>query len=142
MVDITILHGPNLNLTGLREPSIYGDLTLAQINEKLTYLANPLSVDCRQSNSEAELIDWVQQINSRYIIINPAAFTHSSIALRDAFLAVKTPFVEVHMSNIYSRESFRHKSYLADIAAGIISGFGWESYVLALHYVRNQLLKQ
>lgn len=134
-----IVHGPNLNLLGVREPEIYGGVTLQDINRNLSRLAENTSVklDFFQSNAESALIERVQQTMSdgtRFIIINPAAYTHTSIALRDALAAVKHPFIEVHLSNIYSRESFRQKSYFSDLAIGVISGLGAKGYELALEY--------
>ncbi|MDO9312812.1 MAG: type II 3-dehydroquinate dehydratase [Nitrosomonas sp.] len=137
--NILIIHGPNLNLLGVREPEIYGGATLQDINRNLSRLAENagIKVDFFQSNAESALIDRVQQTmndGTDFIIINPAAYTHTSIALRDALAAVKLPFIEVHLSNIYSRESFRQKSYFSDLAIGIISGFGAKGYELALEY--------
>ncbi len=137
--NILIIHGPNLNLLGVREPEIYGGTTLQDINRNLSRLTESTGVklDFFQSNAESALIDRVQQTMSDgtdFIIINPAAYTHTSIALRDALAAVKLPFIEVHLSNIYSRESFRQKSYFSDLAIGIISGFGAKGYELALEY--------
>ncbi|MDP1548600.1 MAG: type II 3-dehydroquinate dehydratase [Nitrosomonas sp.] len=137
--NILIIHGPNLNLLGVREPEIYGGATLQDINRNLSRLAENagIKVDFFQSNAESALIDRVQQTmgdGTDFIIINPAAYTHTSIALRDALAAVKLPFIEVHLSNIYSRESFRQKSYLSDLAIGIISGLGAKGYELALEY--------
>ncbi|MCX7117998.1 MAG: type II 3-dehydroquinate dehydratase [Legionellales bacterium] len=140
MKKILVLHGPNLNLLGLREPSTYGATTLAEINqllEKKASLAH-LALIAKQSNSEAELIEFIHQslqVPYDYLIINPAAFTHSSIALRDALLAVKIPFIEIHISNIYARESFRQHSYFSDIAEGVITGFGSNGYLLALQAI-------
>lgn len=137
--NILIIHGPNLNLLGVREPEIYGGVTLQDINRNLSRLAEDAGVklDFFQSNAESALIDRVQQTmndGTDFIIINPAAYTHTSIALRDALAAVKLPFIEVHLSNIYSRESFRQKSYFSDLAIGIISGLGAKGYELALEY--------
>ena len=141
---VLVLHGPNLNLLGLREPEHYGQDTLDAINSRLLEQAKTFGIDLEtfQSFSEAELISIVQsQANGDvgFIIINPAAFTHTSVAMRDALAAVKISFVEVHLSNIYARESFRHHSYFSDIAIGVISGLGAESYSLALTYVIHQL---
>ncbi len=137
--NILIIHGPNLNLLGVREPEIYGGATLQDINRNLSRLAENTGVklDFFQNNAESALIDRVQQTmgdGTDFIIINPAAYTHTSIALRDALAAVKLPFIEVHLSNIYSRESFRQKSYFSDLAIGIISGLGAKGYELALEY--------
>lgn len=136
---ILILHGPNLNMLGLREPEIYGDVTLADINRNLCQMTENAGVvlETFQSNAEAELIDRIQQALSDgtdFIIINPAAYTHTSVALRDALAAIRLPFIEVHLSNIFARESFRHKSYFSDLAVGVISGFGAKGYELALTY--------
>ncbi len=144
MKKILVLHGPNLNLLGTRETSIYGATTLEDINRGLINEAAQYGMDvhCYQSNSESELIEAIHNAgcdNTRYIIFNPAAYTHTSIALRDALCAVAIPFVEVHISNIYSREAFRRHSYFSDIAQGIISGFGAQSYVLALQAIIKEL---
>ena len=138
--NILVIHGPNLNLLGVREPEIYGDMTLQDINRGLCKLIENTNtkLDFFQSNAESALIDRIQQAMSdgtNFIIINPAAYTHTSIALRDALAAVKLPFIEVHLSNIYSRESFRQRSYFSDLAIGIISGLGAKGYELALEYV-------
>ena len=133
---ISIIHGPNLNLLGEREPDHYGTFSLAEINKRLINEAKALSVtiDIFQSNSESELIEKIQVNTSDFIIINPAAFTHSSIAMRDALSAKKIRFIEVHISNVFARESFRKESYFSDIAVGTISGLGAESYIAALTY--------
>ncbi len=140
MKKILVLHGPNLNLLGLRETSLYGDVTLEQINQQLTTQAESAGylLDAVQHNGEAELIQEIQTLATcpvDFIIINPAAYTHTSIAIRDALLAVSIPFIEVHMSNIYQREPFRHLSYFSDIAQGVIAGFGPEGYTLALQAI-------
>ncbi|MDF2939770.1 MAG: type 3-dehydroquinate dehydratase [Gammaproteobacteria bacterium] len=136
MLNILVIHGPNLNLLGIREPEIYGSDTLEQINERLVKLAkqNSAQVEIMQSNAEHELINSVQKAHGRidFIIINPAAFGHTSIALRDAFLAVGIPFIEVHLSNTDAREPFRQHSYLSDIAVGKIIGLGARGYEFAL----------
>lgn len=136
---ILVLHGPNLNLLGLREPQHYGNVTLDGINQALQSQAQAADValETFQSNSEAELVTKIQSLASgdvSFIIINPAAFTHTSIAMRDALSAVKVPFIEVHLSNVFAREAFRHHSYFTDIAIGIISGLGAQGYTLALDY--------
>lgn len=141
---ILVLHGPNLNLLGLREPEHYGNATLESINQRLGSLAQQAGVtlEAFQSNSEADLVGKVQATASNktdFIIINPAAFTHTSVALRDALAAVKTPFIEVHLSNVHAREAFRHHSYFSDIAVGVICGLGAQGYELALEYALNQL---
>ena len=136
MPTILVLNGPNLNLLGTREPEQYGNDTLADINERLIAIGQQQNcqVETLQSNSEVELVERIHQAlgNTDFIIINPAALTHTSVELRDALLGVEIPFIEVHLSNIYSRESFRHKSYLSDVAVGVISGLGAKSYELAL----------
>jgi 3-dehydroquinate dehydratase-2 len=147
MANILVLHGPNLNLLGAREPEKYGTTTLSEINGKLTELAGKLGHDLffLQSNSESILIDRIQQCTQEkidFIIFNPAAFTHTSIALRDALLAVNTPFTEVHLSNVFRREPFRQHSYFSDIAVGVISGLGAEGYQLALRYAHHHLTQQ
>ena len=135
-VKILVLHGPNLNLFGRREPHIYGTTTLAQINEKLTVLAGELgvAVETFQSNHEGALVDFVQQAAPRVdgFVVNAGAYTHTSIALRDALAGVARPYVEVHISNVFARERFRHRSFLAAGAVGIVSGFGVNSYRLGL----------
>jgi len=140
---ILVLNGPNLNLLGTREPEIYGHATLDTINSKLATQASEhgLKVEFLQSNAEAELINKVHQVRQQadFIIINPGAFAHTSIALRDALAGVNIPFFEVHISNIYRREAFRHHSYLADIAVGTLSGFGTDGYSLAMQAIINQL---
>jgi 3-dehydroquinate dehydratase-2 len=134
---ILVLNGPNLNLLGTREPEVYGTDTLEDIENNLQSLAlkNSINIDFYQSNSENELIERLhkaKQDSVDYIIINPGAFTHTSIALRDAFLGIDIPFIEVHISNIYSREEFRKKSYLSDISKGLITGLGVAGYEFAL----------
>lgn len=141
---ILVLHGPNLNLLGLREPEHYGNATLANINQTLlnqAKLAN-IELEAFQSNSEAELVAKIQSLATKktdFVIINPAAFTHTSVAMRDALSAVKVPFIEVHLSNVYAREAFRHHSYFTDIAVGIISGLGAKGYELALDYAIEKI---
>lgn len=133
---VLVLHGPNLNLLGTREPATYGADTLAGVEESLRALARELGVEVEffQSNSEGALVDAVQDACGRVdgIVANPAAYTHTSVALRDALLATALPFVEVHLSNVHAREPFRHRSLLADIAVGTVAGFGAESYRLGL----------
>lgn len=141
---ILVLHGPNLNMLGMREPEHYGRTTLAGINRQLTERAHAAGVtlEAFQSNSEAELVDKVQSLVSNkvdFVIINPAAFTHTSVALRDALATVKIPFVEVHLSNVHAREAFRHHSYFSDIAVGVICGLGAQGYALALDYALNTI---
>ena len=136
MARILVLHGPNLNLLGTREQSIYGTQSLETIDSALTTLAEDLGlhIDIRQSNSEGELVDWIQESGSGYqgIIINPAAYTHTSVALHDALKAVGIPAIEVHLSNTHAREEFRHHSYVSPVAHGIVVGFGAYGYELAL----------
>ena len=137
MGKILVLHGPNLNLLGRRGPDVYGAVTLAQINQDLTQQAQAAghSLEYLQSNAEFQLIDRIhaaKSANVDFILINPAAFTHTSVALRDALLAVSIPFIEVHLSNVYQREHFRHHSYFSDIAVGVICGLGAKGYSLAL----------
>jgi len=144
MASILVLHGPNLNLLGQREPGIYGADTLDSINGRLLAQAEAagLSLESLQSNHEGALVDSIQVAGSdgtAFVIINPAAFTHTSVALRDALLAVKLPFVEVHLSNVHARESFRHHSYFSDIAAGVIVGLGPQGYELALSHAIRRL---
>ncbi len=133
---ILILNGPNLNLLGKRQPEIYGSLTLEEIGREIRSLAKQLSVtvEIRQSNNEGELVDWIQQAPAQFgaIVINPAAYTHSSVAMRDAIIAAGIPTIEIHISNIYKREAFRKHSYIAGVAVGQITGFGVQSYLLGL----------
>ncbi|MEO0435777.1 MAG: type II 3-dehydroquinate dehydratase [Pseudomonadota bacterium] len=144
MARLLVLHGPNLNLLGQREPGIYGDVTLDAINTKLEQLAGEagVSLRCFQSNSEAELIEAIHNAatnGTEYVLINPAAFTHTSIALRDALAASELPFFEIHISNVHAREPFRHTSYFSDLAQGVICGFGPQGYELALGHVLSQI---
>lgn len=144
MASILVLHGPNLNLLGQREPDQYGHQTLEDINTELASFAQQchLQLTCFQSNAEHELIARIHQAFTDkvdYIIFNPAAFTHTSVALRDALLATAIPFIEVHLSRVAARETFRQVSYFSDIALGVISGFGGESYLLALQAIINRI---
>lgn len=137
MKKVLVIHGPNLNLLGQREKDIYGQLTLEEINEQLVSFAHGLGVELGilQSNHEGEIVDRIGRAKDDgfgAIVINPAAYTHTSVAIRDAILAVSLPAVEVHLSNIYAREDFRHKSLIAPVACGQISGFGVQSYLLGL----------
>jgi 3-dehydroquinate dehydratase-2 len=141
---ILVLHGPNLNLLGLREPEHYGSDTLSSINQTLTDIATRAGValEAFQSNTEGDLVTKIQSIATTkvdFVIINPAAFTHTSVAMRDALSAVKVPFIEVHLSNVYAREAFRHHSYFTDIAVGVISGLGAHGYTLALDYAIRRI---
>ena len=143
MIKILVIHGPNLNLLGIREPEVYGSDNLASIDQALAQLAaqHDAKLETFQSNIEGEIVDRIQQAGAdqtQFIIINPAAYTHTSIAIRDALLASKLCFIEVHLSNVYSREDFRKHSYLSDIAVGVISGFGKNSYLLAFQAAVDQ----
>lgn len=143
---ILFLNGPNLNLLGQREPGVYGRATLAAIEASVRERARQLkaAVDFRQSNLEGELVDWVQQARGKcdVIVLNAAAYTHTSLALRDAIAAVGVPTIEIHLSNVHAREEFRHKSLIAPVCCGVIMGFGEKSYVLAVeaavHVNENQ----
>ncbi len=140
--NILVLHGPNLNLLGTREPDVYGRVTLDEINARLTKLAEKQGskATCFQSNAEAALVERVQQARAdgtQFIVINPAAFTHTSVSLRDALAAVSIPFVEVHLSNVFAREPFRKESYFSDIAVGVISGLGAAGYEFAVQFAIN-----
>jgi 3-dehydroquinate dehydratase-2 len=143
MSKILLINGPNLNLLGTREPELYGATTLADIEQRLAALAAELGHEfvALQSNAEAELVDAVQAAagNTDFVLINPGAFTHTSVALRDALLGVAIPFIEIHISNIHAREEFRRQSYFSDVAAGIIAGLGPQGYELALQ-AANELL--
>jgi 3-dehydroquinate dehydratase-2 len=137
MPKILVIHGPNLNLLGKREPAHYGVDTLDSINQELETWAREHQVEISlfQSNHEGHIVERIHQTlddGTDFIVINPAAFTHTSVALRDAFLGCSKPFIEVHLSNVHAREAFRHQSYLSDIATGVISGLGKQSYLLAL----------
>ena len=143
MATILVLNGPNLNLLGTSAPEIYGDKNLQQIEKELSIIANEnnCNLESFQSNSESDLVDKIQERSQSidYMIINPGAFTHTSIALRDVLLAVEIPFIEVHISNIFSREEFRKNSYFSDIAQGTICGLGFKGYELALLSAFDQL---
>jgi 3-dehydroquinate dehydratase II len=139
---ILVIHGPNLNMLGTREPQHYGSQTLADINQGLQGLAraDQARLDTFQSNSEAEIIEKIHALSVNrvdYVIINPAAFTHTSVAIRDALSAVNVPFIEVHLSNVHARESFRHHSYFSDIATAVICGLGAEGYFAAYRYIQQ-----
>ena len=141
--DILILNGPNLNMLGVREPGIYGSDTLADIEVRCRAHAKSLglNIDFKQSNIEGELVTWIQDARTTHagIVINAAAFTHTSVALLDALSLLDAPVIEVHLSNVFARESFRHHSYISPVAAGVICGFGWRSYTLALDAINDIL---
>ncbi len=136
MEKILVIHGPNLNMLGKREAGVYGKMTLGEVNKSITSLAEELHVDVSifQSNSEGALIDKIQEASERCdaMVLNPGGYTHTSVALRDAIAAVNVPVIEVHISNIYTREAFRHHSYISGVAMGQIAGFGVNSYLLGL----------
>lgn len=141
---VLVIHGPNLNLLGKREPEVYGDLTLEDINQQLKTQAQNASLELEtfQSNWEGAIVDRIHQAQTdgvQWIIINPAALTHTSVAVRDALLGVAIPFIEVHLSNVHAREPFRHHSYLSDKATGVICGLGASGYRFALHYVIEKI---
>lgn len=141
---LLVIHGPNLNLLGTREPDIYGHLTLADINQRLLTLAqaHQLPLQHFQSNHEGELVERIQAARldgTGFIIINPAAYTHTSVAMRDALAAVGLPFVEVHLSNVYQRESFRHHSYFSDLAVAVVAGMGAFGYESALRFALSSM---
>jgi 3-dehydroquinate dehydratase-2 len=142
---VLILNGPNLNMLGTRQPEIYGAVTLADIEADCEKRAQDLglAVECRQSNSEGELVGWIQAArnDAQAVIINPGAYSHTSVAILDALLAVDLPVVEVHLSNIYRREEFRHHSYVSKAALGVICGFGARSYIMALEALAAQLVE-
>ena len=144
--NILLLNGPNLNMLGVREPDHYGHLSLAEIEQHLQHQAvkQQVALDCFQANSEEKLIEKIHQSFQKvdFIIINPAAYTHTSVALRDALLAVGIPFVEVHLSNIHKREPFRHHSYFSDVAESVICGCGAQGYDFALQFAVNYLSKK
>jgi len=144
MAQLLVLHGPNLNLLGTREPEVYGSSTLAQIDDSLKTAANAAghALECMQSNAEHALVDRIQAARddgTAFVLINPAAFTHTSVALRDALAATGIPFIEVHLSNPHAREPFRHTSHFSDLAVGVIAGFGADSYRYALDAAISRL---
>jgi 3-dehydroquinate dehydratase-2 len=138
---VLVIHGPNLNMLGKREPDVYGSDTLDEIDSKIKQLAAELKIDVSimQSNSEADIVERIQKDDYEFLIINPAAYTHTSIAIRDAISATGKPVIEVHLSNIHKREGFRKESFVAGVAVGQICGFGAESYLLALRASRSYL---
>lgn len=142
---ILVVHGPNLNMLGKREPDVYGTLTLDEINARLVSYAKRLDVELRffQSNIEGELVGVIQEarLNLHGVVANFGAYTHTSVAIRDAIAAIDIPVVEVHISNVYTRESFRHHSYTAPVCFGVVSGFGWQSYLLGLQGLLFALAK-
>ena len=144
MANILLINGPNLNLLGTREPDVYGEMNLDKIESRLTELAeqHTHSLDCFQSNAEHEIVNKIQACqnsDTQFILINPGAFTHTSIAIRDALLAINVPFFEIHLSNVFSREDFRHKSYFSNIAAGCLIGLGPYGYELALNAAMKKI---
>ncbi|WP_320046970.1 type II 3-dehydroquinate dehydratase [uncultured Ilyobacter sp.] len=145
MLKILVIHGVNLNFLGTREPKIYGSLTLEDINKKIEERASGhgFEIEVFQSNHEGEIVDKIQEHfqKSDYLVINPAAFTHYSIAIRDAILATGIKTIEVHLSNVHSREEFRRKSVIADIAVGQIAGFSYYGYIMALDYIKESCVK-
>lgn len=143
MVAIMVLHGPNLNLLGQREPEVYGKMTLEQIDQRLAAAGRQLALEVRsfQSNSEGGLIDALHTARewASGVIFNPGGYTHTSVALRDAVASIELPVVEVHLSNVYAREEFRHTSVISPVCAGKITGFGWRSYLLGMHALAGML---
>jgi 3-dehydroquinate dehydratase II len=147
MTRLLVLHGPNLNLLGTREPGVYGNVTLQQIDAALADRATQAGVELVtfQSNHEGELVDRIHAAHAEqveFILINPAAYTHTSVAIRDALKGVDIPFVEIHLSNVHRREPFRHHSYFSDVAEGVICGFGWRGYLFALEFALDRLASQ
>jgi 3-dehydroquinate dehydratase-2 len=142
---VLVLHGPNLNLLGLREPAVYGTQTLANVDAALETLAEELGVEiaCRQSNQEGELIDWLHEARERFdgVLMNPGGYTHTSVALRDAIASIDKPCVEVHLSNVHKREAFRHTSLTAGVCVGLVMGFGVDSYLLGLRALVSHVHK-
>ena len=136
---ISVIHGPNLNLLGSREPEHYGKMTLDDINASLKNRAKELNLDIEffQSNSESEIVNKIQSLSTDFTIINPAAFTHSSVAIRDSLVAKNVKFIEIHLSNVFAREDFRKNSFFSDVAIGIISGLGAEGYIAALNFINQ-----
>ena len=140
MTRVLVLHGPNLNLLGTREPEVYGDMTLEEIDRRIARRAGELGieVESRQSNLEGELVTWIQEADVDAVILNPGGYSHTSVAIRDAISAVEVPVIEVHLSNPQAREEFRHTDLVGGVCRGVIAGFGWRSYVLALESVAER----
>jgi len=136
---ISVIHGPNLNLLGTREPEHYGNMSLENINDSIAKRAKELTIDVEffQSNSESDIVNKIQSLSTDFTIINPAAFTHSSVAIRDSLVAKNIKFVEVHLSNVFAREDFRKNSFFSDVAIGVISGLGPEGYIAALNFINE-----
>ena len=136
---ISVIHGPNLNLLGTREPEHYGKMSLENINDSIAKRAKELTIDVEffQSNSESDIVNKIQSLSTDFTIINPAAFTHSSVAIRDSLVAKNIKFVEVHLSNVFAREDFRKNSFFSDVAIGVISGLGPEGYIAALNFINE-----
>ena len=136
---ISVIHGPNLNLLGTREPEHYGKMSLENINDSLAKRAEELNIDIEffQSNSESDIVNKIQSLSTDFTIINPAAFTHSSVAIRDSLVAKNIKFIEVHLSNVFAREDFRKNSFFSDVAIGVISGLGPEGYIAALNFINE-----
>ena len=136
---ISVIHGPNLNLLGIREPEHYGKMSLKNINDSLAKRAKELNMDIEffQSNSESDIVNKIQSLSTNFTIINPAAFTHSSVAIRDSLVAKDIKFIEVHLSNVFAREDFRKNSFFSDVAIGVISGLGPEGYIAALNFINQ-----
>lgn len=144
MTRLLVLHGPNLNLLGTREPGVYGNVTLQQIDEALVERAKLAGVELAtfQSNHEGQIVDRIHAARAEgveFVLINPAAYTHTSVAIRDALKGVDIPFVEIHLSNVHRREPFRHHSYFSDVAEGVVCGFGWKGYLYALEFALDRL---
>ena len=142
MPTVLLLNGPNLNLLGSREPEIYGSTTLTDIEAQVSYALRERKIECEvfQSNSEGKLIDWLhKQRDADFLLLNPGAFTHTSVGLRDAVLAIEIPFLEIHLSNVHQREEFRHHSYFSDIAIGSLVGLGVKGYLLATQFAADYL---
>jgi len=136
---ISVIHGPNLNLLGTREPEHYGKMSLENINDSIAKRAKELIIDVEffQSNSESDIVNKIQSLSTDFTIINPAAFTHSSVAIRDSLVAKNIKFIEVHLSNVFAREDFRKNSFFSDVAIGVISGLGPEGYIAALNFINE-----